>query len=93
MMSLHSTVFVTGGAGFIGFALVRKLITATPVHVVSVGRPTHAGNLDSLESARGDRHRLARVDAGGAAVVRAPFVGRIVVHGSPAHTAIGHSCR
>jgi dTDP-glucose 4,6-dehydratase len=59
---VHSTVLVTGGAGFIGSAVVRTLIAETPAAVVTVDRLTYAGNLDSLEPARGDRHHLARVD-------------------------------
>lgn len=39
---------VTGGAGFIGSAVVRRLIETTPHTVLVVDKLTYAGNLDSL---------------------------------------------
>jgi len=44
-----ATVVVTGGAGFIGSALVRRLIREK-VRVINVDKLTYAGNLDSLSS-------------------------------------------
>ncbi len=43
------TLLVTGGAGFIGSALVRMLIAETDYDVVVLDKLTYAGNLDSLE--------------------------------------------
>lgn len=43
-------ILVTGGAGFIGSALVRYLINDTAVSVVNIDKLTYAGNLDSLIS-------------------------------------------
>lgn len=44
------TVLVTGGAGFIGSALIRELINNTNNIVVNVDALTYAGNLQSLSS-------------------------------------------
>jgi dTDP-glucose 4,6-dehydratase len=42
------TLLVTGGAGFIGSALIRQFVSASAYHVVNVDKLTYAGNLDSL---------------------------------------------
>ena len=56
-------ILVTGGAGFIGSAVVRQLIGETGHEVVNVDKLTYAGNLDSLAEARTDsRHHFERVD-------------------------------
>ena len=43
---------VTGGAGFIGSALVRYLIHDTDHQVLNIDKLTYASNLDSLESVK-----------------------------------------
>lgn len=56
-------VLVTGGAGFIGSALVRRLIGATDVHIVNVDKLTYAGNLASLAPVSNDpRYRFVQAD-------------------------------
>lgn len=51
-------ILVTGGAGFIGSAVIRHIIANTDDSVVNVDKLTYAGNLESLASVS-DNHRYA----------------------------------
>ncbi|MCX8252516.1 dTDP-D-glucose-4,6-dehydratase [Beijerinckiaceae bacterium RH AL1] len=65
---------VTGGAGFIGSAVVRHLIADTTHEVLCLDKLTYAGNLDNLASVAGDpRYAFAQVDICDAKAVRATF--------------------
>jgi dTDP-glucose 4,6-dehydratase len=67
-----SAILVTGGAGFIGSALVRKILRDTDRTVVNIDKLTYAGNLDSLaEVADHPRHVFEHADICDAAAVRA----------------------
>lgn len=65
-------IFVTGGAGFIGSALVRHLIADTGHEVLNFDKLTYAGTLSTVEEVAGsDRYRFVRGDVCDAAAVRA----------------------
>jgi len=67
-------ILVTGGAGFIGSAVVRHLIRNTPHTVINVDKLTYAGNLESLAAIAGDpRHIFEKVDICDAAELRRVF--------------------
>jgi dTDP-glucose 4,6-dehydratase len=67
-------VLVTGGAGFIGSALVRHLIAETGEAVVNVDKLTYAGNLESLEQVATDpRYCFEQVDVCDGAALREVF--------------------
>jgi dTDP-glucose 4,6-dehydratase len=56
-------ILVTGGAGFIGSAVVRHIIENTHDSVVNVDKLTYAGNLSSLvDIDTSDRYRFYRAD-------------------------------
>ncbi|EGR0011990.1 dTDP-glucose 4,6-dehydratase [Vibrio cholerae] len=56
-------ILVTGGAGFIGSAVVRHIINDTNDSVVNLDKLTYAGNLESLESvAASERYAFEQVD-------------------------------
>ena len=56
-------ILVTGGAGFIGSAVVRHLIDNTTHEVANLDKLTYAGNLESLLSVVGSpRYRFYQVD-------------------------------
>lgn len=56
-------VLVTGGAGFIGSAVIRHLIENTNHAVANVDKLTYAGNLDSVATvSSSDRYRFYQVD-------------------------------
>ncbi|MFC1458350.1 dTDP-glucose 4,6-dehydratase [Microvirga arabica] len=64
--------FITGGAGFIGSAVVRLLISDTSHQVLVVDKLTYAGNLDSLKPvAANPRYSFVQADIADAERMRA----------------------
>ena len=67
-------ILVTGGAGFIGSAVIRHLINDTEHSVVNLDKLTYAGNLESLISvANNPRYDFEKVDICDKAAVERVF--------------------
>ena len=77
-------ILVTGGAGFIGSALVRHLICNTEHEVLNLDALTYAGTPTTVEEvARSDRYRFVHADVCNAAAVGATlqdFRPQVVTH-------------
>ncbi|MDO6467086.1 dTDP-glucose 4,6-dehydratase [Neptunomonas phycophila] len=57
------TFLITGGAGFIGSAVVRELVNNTTHNVINVDKLTYAGNLESLSSVEtNERYTFLQAD-------------------------------
>jgi dTDP-glucose 4,6-dehydratase len=71
---MSKRILVTGGAGFIGSAVVRQAIRETDHQVVVVDKLTYAGNMDSLAPVSNDpRYAFERADIADAARMRELF--------------------
>lgn len=67
-------ILVTGGAGFIGSAVIRYLIEHTEHSVVNVDALTYAGNLESLATVEGsERYAFEQADIGDTSRMAAIF--------------------
>ncbi|MEW5008884.1 MAG: dTDP-glucose 4,6-dehydratase [Cycloclasticus sp.] len=79
-----TTVLVTGGAGFIGSAVIRHLMSDADYRVVNVDKLTYAGNLESLASISGhSRYSFEQVDICDAAEIQrvlAQYQPDIIMH-------------
>ncbi|MEJ0075793.1 MAG: dTDP-glucose 4,6-dehydratase [Alphaproteobacteria bacterium] len=71
---MSKRILVTGGAGFIGSAVVRHIIRETRHQVLVVDKLTYAGNLDSLSPVSNDpRYTFVRADIADAPKMREVF--------------------
>jgi dTDP-glucose 4,6-dehydratase len=67
-------ILVTGGAGFIGSALVRHLVREVGAEVLNVDKLTYAGNLASLKTIENaPNHRFLQADICDGAAMHAAF--------------------
>ena len=67
-------LLITGGAGFIGSALIRYLLQHTPHHVINLDKLTYAGNLESLASvAEHPRYHFIQADINDAQALSTVF--------------------
>lgn len=58
-----TTIFVTGGAGFIGSAFIRLILDEQPdISIVNFDALTYAGNLENLNGIDDERHTFIRGD-------------------------------
>ncbi|BCE00599.1 dTDP-glucose 4,6-dehydratase [Marinicellulosiphila megalodicopiae] len=56
-------ILITGGAGFIGSAVIRNILENTNDSVINIDKLTYAGNLDSLQSIeKSDRYLFQKID-------------------------------
>jgi dTDP-glucose 4,6-dehydratase len=68
-------VIVTGGAGFIGSAVVRHLVSVKGYEVLTIDKLTYAGNLASLSTVDNNPlHRFLRADIGDRTAMQEAFV-------------------
>lgn len=69
-------ILITGGAGFIGSAVVRHIIQNTDNHVLNVDKLTYAGNLESLASVQDhERYAFSQTDICDRSALDQLFVG------------------
>ena len=67
-------ILVTGGAGFIGSAVIRQVINHTDYSIVNIDKLTYAGNLESLHSIdENERYSFVEIDICDGKAIRSVF--------------------
>ena len=68
-------ILITGGAGFIGSAVVRHIINNTSNAVLNIDKLTYAGNLESLKELEQDpRYQFKKIDICDADALKQAFL-------------------
>ena len=71
---ISKTILVTGGAGFIGSAVIRNILSSTDFTVVNIDKLTYAGNVDSIPDADSNkRYHLEIIDICDKSAIEALF--------------------
>ena len=67
-------ILVTGGAGFIGSAVIRYLISDTEHQVLNLDALTYAGNLESIPCSGHERYQFSQVDICNSVALEQEFI-------------------
>lgn len=81
---MNKRILITGGAGFIGSALIRHIINTTSYEVLNIDKLSYSGDLESLESVNDNpRYSFKKIDICDSSIIRdaiSNFKPNLVIH-------------